>query len=108
MVDVKAGQDLPLLLKDQIKVSWVPLGSDPTAKSEFLPYQCFRALAVHNDRWVLVPARWAPAGFAVIVTADSSHVISLIRIEHIADSDAAKNTAGSWECPEVGLDARGR
>jgi hypothetical protein len=109
VVDVDARQDLPLLLANQIKVSWAPLGSDPTAKSTFLRYECFRALAVHNDRWVLVPARWAPAGgFAVIVTADSSHVISLKRIEHIADSDAAKNKAGNWECPEVGIDAQSK
>ncbi len=109
VLDVDAGQDLPLLLDHQIKVSWAPLGSDPTAKSTFLRYECFRALAIHNDRWVLVPARWAPAGgFAVIVTADSSHVISLKRIEHIADSDAAKNTAGNWECPEVGIDRQGK
>lgn len=107
VLDVDASQDLPLLLKNQIKVSWAPLGSDPTAKSTFLRYECFRELAIHNDRWVLVPARWAPAGgFAVIVTADSSHVISLKRIEHIADSVAAKNTGGNWECPEVGIDDR--
>jgi hypothetical protein len=109
VLDVEATQDLPLLLDNQVKVSWAPLGSDSTAKSAFLRYECFRALAVHNDRWVLVPARWAPAaGFAVIVTADSSHLISFKRIEHIADSDAAKNTAGNWECPEVGIDAQGR
>jgi hypothetical protein len=109
VLDVDAGQNVPLLLKNQIKVNWAPLGSDPTAKSRFLRYECFRELAVHNDRWVLVPARWDPAaGFAVIVTADSNHVISFKRIEHIADSDAAKNTAGSWECPEVGIDAQAK
>ena len=100
VLDVDASQDLPLLLKNQIKVSWAPLGSDPTAKSTFLRYECFRELAIHNDRWVLVPARWAPAGgFAVIVTADSSHVISLKRIEHIADSVAAKNTGEIGSAP---------
>lgn len=104
VLDVDAKHDVPLLLGNQIKVSWAPLASDPTAKSAFLRYECFRALAVHNDRWVLVPARWAPAaGFAVIVNADPSHVISLRRIEHIADSAAAKSTAGEWECPEVGI-----
>jgi hypothetical protein len=75
-------------------------------RSSFLRYECFRALAVHNDRWVLVPARWTPdAGFAVIVTADPSHIISLKRINDIADSAAAKNIAGNWECPEVGIGA---
>ncbi|UXA04996.1 hypothetical protein KXD96_18690 [Mycobacterium sp. SMC-2] len=109
VLDVEAKQDLPLLLGNQIKVSWAPLGSDPSAKSTFLRYECFRSLAVHNDRWVLVPARWAPAaGFAVIVNADASHVISLKRMEHIADSDAAKNTAGNWECPEVGVDEQAK
>jgi hypothetical protein len=109
VLDVDAKQDLPLLLGNQVNVSWVPLGSDPGEKSAFLRYECFRVLAAHNDRWVLVPARWTPtAGFAVIVTADSSHVLSFKKIEHIADSDAAKNTAGNWECPDVGIDAQGK
>ncbi|WP_055404007.1 MULTISPECIES: hypothetical protein [unclassified Mycobacterium] len=109
VLDVDAKQDVPLLLGNQIKVSWAPQGADPSAKSAFLRYECFRSLAVHNDRWVLVPARWAPAaGFAVIVNADASHVISLKRIEHIADSAAAKNTDAGWECPEVGIDTQGK
>lgn len=108
VLDVDARQNLPVLLDNQIKVSWARPG-DPAAKPTFLRYECFRALAVHNDRWVLVPARWAPdAGFAVIVTSDSSHVISLRRIKDIAASDAAKNTAGTWECPEVGVGAQGK
>ena len=108
VLDVDARQNLPVLLEHQIKVGWAPPG-DPQAKSTFLRCECFRALAVHNDRWVLVPARWNPdAGFAVIVTADSSHVISLKKIKDIADSDAAKDTAGTWECPEVGVGTQGK
>ena len=60
VLDVDVSQDLPLLLKNQIKVSWAPLGSDPTAKLMFLRYECSRELAIHNDRWVSVPAHGLP------------------------------------------------
>ncbi len=104
VVDVDAAQNMPLLLKDQIKVSWAP-PSDPSAKPTFLRYECFRVLAVHNNRWALVPARWnTDAGFAVVVDADPAHVISMRRIKDIADTDAAKHRDRNWECPEVGLE----
>jgi hypothetical protein len=90
----------------QIKVTWAP-PADRAAKPTFLRYQCFRSLAVHGDRWVLVPARWTPEyGFAVIITADSSHVISVLTVKNIADTDAAKNRGGEWECPELLGDAK--
>jgi hypothetical protein len=83
--------------------------ADPAAKPTFLRYECFRSLAVRGDRWVLVPARWTPEyGYAVIISADSSHVISLNMVKNIADTDAAKNRGGAWECPEVGLGAKAK
>jgi hypothetical protein len=104
VLDADARLYLPVPSK-QIKVRWAP-PADPAAKPTFLRYECFRSLAVHGDRWVLVPARWTPEyGYAVIITADSSHIISLNMVKNIADTDAAKNRGGAWECPEVGLGA---
>jgi hypothetical protein len=102
VLDADARLYLPVPPK-QIKVTWAP-PADPAAKPTFLRYQCFRSLAVHGDRWVLVPARWTPEyGYAVIITADSSHVISLNMVKNIADTDAAQQWDGGWECPEVGV-----
>ncbi len=101
VLDADARLYLPVPPK-QIKVTWAP-PADPAAKPTFLRYECFRSLAVRGDRWVLVPARWTPEyGYAVIITADSSHVISLNMLKNIADSDAGKNRGGAWKCPEVG------
>ena len=64
-------------------------------------YQCFRALVVKGDRWVLVPARWTPEyGYALVVNADPSNRISVTRLKGIAKT-AAANWAGKWQCPEV-------
>lgn len=107
VLDTDARQNLPVPPK-QIKVTWAP-PADPAAKPTFLRYQCFRSLAVHGDRWVLVPARWTREyGYAVIVTADSSHFISLMKVKDIADSNAAKKRDGGWECPEVGVGAQSK
>lgn len=107
VLDMDATQRLPLF-DGQIKIMWVPT-ADPTAKPSVLRYQCFRSLAVHGDRWVLVPARWTPAkGFAVIITADSAHRISLIYIKGIADTEAGKSRDRAVECPEVAIDATTR
>jgi hypothetical protein len=104
VLDADASLLLPVPPK-QIKVTWVP-PADPATKPTFLRYECFRSLAVRGDRWVLVPARWAPEyGYAVIITADSSHVVSVNMVKNIAESDAAKNRGGGWECPEVGVGA---
>jgi hypothetical protein len=68
-------------------------------------YQCFRKLVVRGDRWVLVPARWTPEyryGYAVIVTVDSSKLISLIRLKDITNTKiGAFNWNTPWQCPEV-------
>ena len=64
-------------------------------------YQCFRALVVRGDRWVLVPARWTPEyGYALMIDADSSNRISVLRLKGIADTGAV-DWAGEWQCPEV-------
>jgi hypothetical protein len=102
-----ASQSLPVPPK-QIRVSWVP-PVDPAAKPTLLRYQCFRSLTVHNNRWVLVPARWTPEyGYAVIITTDSSHLISLLKIQGVAESDAANRRDGDWQCPEIGPGAPGK
>ena len=69
-------------------------------------YQCFRKLVVRGDRWVLVPARWTPEyrhGYAVIVTVDSSKLISLIRLKDITNTGKSAPSTGDtpWQCPEV-------
>ena len=69
-------------------------------------YKCFRSLAVHDDQWVLVPAKWTPQyGYAVIVTDDSASRISVTRLQGIARTGAANwdasNRPGGWQCPEV-------
>jgi hypothetical protein len=64
-------------------------------------YLCLRALVVRGDRWVLVPARWTPEyGYAVIVDANASNRISVLRLKGIGDTGAV-NWAGNWVCPEL-------
>jgi hypothetical protein len=78
------------------------LPSDGSGKDATFRYQCFRTLIVRGNLWVLVPARWTPEdGYAVIVTADSAHRISLTRLKGIAKKEAANWGAGNWPCPEV-------
>ena len=100
VLDADASLYLPVPPR-QIKVT-VPPAADPAAKPKFLRYECFRELAVHGDRWILVPARWTPEyGYAVIVTSDSSHSISVLHVKKIDASDAAKKRESDLECPEV-------
>jgi len=64
-------------------------------------YLCLRALVVRGDRWVLVPARWTPEyGYAVIVDANASNRLSVLRLKGIADTGAV-NWSGNWVCPEL-------
>ena len=101
VLDADASLYLPVP-PGQIKVTVPPPAADPAAKPKFLRYQCFRVLAVHGDRWILVPARWTPEyGYAVIVTPDSSHSISVLHVKKIGASDAAKMRGTALECPEV-------
>ena len=101
VLDADASLYLPVP-PGQIKVTVPPPAADPAAKPKFLRYQCFRVLAVHGDRWILVPARWTPEyGYAVIVTPDSSHSISVLHVKKIDASDAAKKRDSDLECPEV-------
>jgi hypothetical protein len=65
-------------------------------------YECFRALVVRGDLWVLVPAGWTNEhGYAVIVAAGPANRIALIKLLGIAKKPAA-NRNGGWQCPEVG------
>ena len=74
-------------------------------------YKCFRSLAVHDDQWVLVPAKWTPQyGYAVIVTDDSANRISVTRIKGIARTGAANwdesNKAAAGSAPKSHRDLR--
>lgn len=72
----------------------------PTSTGTFR-YLCLRALVVRGDRWVLVPARWTPEfGYAVIVDANASNRISVLRLKGIGDTGAV-NWAGNCVCPEL-------
>jgi hypothetical protein len=71
------------------------------ASSDTFRYLCLRALVVRGDRWVLVPARWTPEyGYAVIVDANASNRISVLRLKGIGDTGAV-NWSGNWVCPEL-------
>jgi PknH-like extracellular domain len=80
-----------------------PLESTGPADDTTFRYQCFRALAVHGDRWVLVPAKWtASGGVAMIVTANSSNHITVKRIADPAKTTGrAPNVWKYWPCPEL-------
>ena len=85
----------PLLIKESSVLS-----RDPALRPTYR-YECFRALAVRGDRWVLLPASWTPQfGYVVIVTASDSKSISTERLKGIADT-AVADWEGSWRCPEV-------
>jgi hypothetical protein len=86
-----------------------PNSADPPVMKTFR-YECFRALVVRGDRWVLVPAKWTdPGGIALILTANSSNHITVKRIE-----DPHKNTGKApnvwkyWPCPELVRTAKGQ
>jgi hypothetical protein len=75
--------------------------STPQASGGTFRYLCLRALVVRGDRWVLVPARWTPEfGYAVIVDANASNRISVLRLKGIGDTGAV-NWSGNWVCPEL-------
>ena len=79
--------------------------SDPS-EADMYRYKCFRSLAVHDDQWVLFPAKWTPQyGYAVIVTDDDANRISVTRLKGLARTGAANwdasNKEGGWQCPEV-------
>jgi hypothetical protein len=75
--------------------------SDAAQPAGAFRYLCLRALLVHGDRWVLVPARWTPEyGYAVIVDANPSNRLSVLRLKGIGDTGAV-NWKGDWVCPEL-------
>jgi hypothetical protein len=86
----------------------LPNSADPLSVKTFR-YQCFRALVVRGDRWVLVPAKWTdPGGIAMILTADASTHITVRRIEDPhAQIGIAPNVWKYWPCPELVRTVRG-
>ncbi|MGA5461901.1 hypothetical protein [Mycobacterium sp. NPDC050041] len=64
-------------------------------------YECFRALIVRGDTWVLVPAGWrVNHGYALMIAAGPTNRISMTKNLGIAKT-AANDRAGGWQCPEV-------
>jgi hypothetical protein len=82
--------------------------ADPAAVKTFR-YECFRALVVRGDRWLLVPAKWTPnGGIAMIVTANSSNHITVKRINDPRKTTGeAPNVWKYWPCPELVRTAKG-
>jgi hypothetical protein len=77
------------------------VGQPAGASSGAFRYLCLRVLLVRGDRWVLVPARWTPEyGYAVIVDANPSNRLSVLRLKGIGDTGAV-NWSGNWVCPEL-------
>ncbi|WP_345346017.1 hypothetical protein [Rhodococcus olei] len=67
-------------------------------------YECLRALAVTDDLWVLVPARWTiENGYALIVPIDEFSRINVARRAGLVGTPAADWNAENkkWQCPEV-------
>lgn len=72
-------------------------------------YECFRAIAVRGDRWVLLPANWRPEfGYALLVTEDSEHRITLRSIKGAPERMGnGANVRDYWPCPELVKTAQG-
>lgn len=72
-------------------------------------YECLRTIAVRGDRWILLPANWRPEfGYAVIVTADSSHRVTLRSIKGAPERMGnGSNVRDHWPCPELVSTANG-
>jgi hypothetical protein len=80
-----------------------PLPSSNPTQGETFRYQCFRAIVIRGDRWVLVPAKWTPEyGYAMVATAGSSTRITLRRLQNIPrETGEAPNVRRYWPCPEA-------
>ena len=100
--DERLGAPSNLIVESVLEQANSPGGAQAEqASSGTFRYLCLRALVVRGDRWVLVPARWTPEyGYAVIVDADASNRISVLRLKGIGDTGAV-NWAGNWVCPEL-------
>jgi hypothetical protein len=79
-----------------------PNSADPAAIKTFR-YECFRALAVRGDRWVLVPAKWTDSnGIALILAANSLNHFTVKRIDDPRKTmGRAPNVWKYWPCPEL-------
>ncbi|BBZ58068.1 hypothetical protein MPHO_50600 [Mycolicibacterium phocaicum] len=104
ILDTQDQLDLP---PELIKVRTLPTRDaqqQPTYR-----YECFRAIAVRDDRWVLMPANWKPEfGFTVIVTADASHRIMLRNIKgNPREMGNGSNVRDYWPCPEFAKTVKG-
>jgi hypothetical protein len=91
-----------LVLPSQL-VKETPLTLKDSPQGETFRYECFRAIAVRGNRWVLMPANWRQQfGYTVLITADPAHRVTLRMIKDAPDrvGDAA-NVREYWPCPEV-------
>jgi PknH-like extracellular domain len=91
-----------LFLPNQlVRTSLLTEASSP--QGETFRYECFRGYAVRGDLWVLLPANWRPQfGYAALVTADSSHRITLRTIKGAPDRvGGGANVREYWPCPEL-------
>lgn len=97
ILDTQDQLDLP---PELIKVR--PLPTRDAQQQPTYRYECFRTIAVRDDRWVLMPANWKPEfGFTVIVTADASHRIMLRNIKgNPREMGTGANVRDYWPCPE--------
>jgi hypothetical protein len=91
------------LVLDPQLIKETPLEPADAEGNQPFRYECFRALVVRGDRWVLVPAKWTPnGGIAMIVTADSSNHITVRRVEGRPNATGkAPNVWKFWPCPEL-------
>jgi hypothetical protein len=98
----RLGAPSNLVVESVLPQSNSPDATSPAgAPSGTFRYTCLRALVVRGDRWVLVPARWTPEyGYAVIVDANASNRLSVLRLKGIGET-AAVNWSGKWVCPEL-------
>lgn len=104
ILDTHDQLDLP---SELIKVRTLPTRDaqqQPTYR-----YECFRTIAVRDDRWVLMPANWKPEfGFTVIVIADASHRIMLRNIKgNPREMGTGPNVRDYWPCPEFAKTVKG-
>ncbi|MEW5808886.1 MAG: sensor domain-containing protein [Actinomycetota bacterium] len=72
-------------------------------RGETYRYECLRVVAVRDHQWVLLPANWRPQfGYALFVTADATHHITLRTIKDAPERvGGGSNVREYWPCPEV-------
>ena len=74
--------------------------NDPRAATTYR-YECFRALSVRGDTWILLPAGWrVEHGYALMVKSGPDNRLSMNKQLGITKT-AAFDRTGGWQCPEV-------